>query len=95
MKSFILIELIFYQSKTSNNMGKQKQLLKKIITEFEFYSHTINDLKQEYAKNEIRICFKRSLNKSDLVRKILNEVVLSNDEKILLLRICFKKESEF
>ena len=39
--------------------------------------------------------FHNSLNKSDLVRKILNEVVLSNDEILRLLRICFKKESEF
>ena len=75
-------------------MSKQKKLLSEIITTFKNYVELFpyDDIKSEQKK--INKAFKRSLNKRELTRIILNEVVLSNDEIVALLRICFKKESE-
>ena len=77
-------------------MGKQKKILTEIIKQFQFY--LVSDITgNDRLKTKIKIweLFHNSLNKSDIVRKILNEVVLSNDEILRLLKICFKKESEF
>ena len=75
-------------------MGRQKKILKNIIECFE--SLHAEKLQNKNAKvfNEslIQLYYKKSLNKHDLVRRVLNEVVLSNDEIIELLRIIFKKE---
>lgn len=75
-------------------MGKQKQILKKIISDYREYLITLNEMKQDFLIKQIKIWFKKSLNKKDLFTRILNEVVLTNDEIIDLLRIIFKKESE-
>lgn len=76
-------------------MGKQKKILTEIIKQFEFYLVTdVTGNDRLKTKKKIWELFHNSLNKSDLVRKILNEVVLSNDEILRLLKICFKKESE-
>jgi len=77
-------------------MGKQKKILTEIIKQFQFYlvSDSIGNDRLK-AKMKIWELFHNLLNKSDLVRKILNDVVLRNDEILRLLRICFKKESEF
>lgn len=75
-------------------MGKQTKILKTILTHFEnLNSETLKKWHSTtYNKNIIKMYFKKSLNKSDLVRRILNDVVLSNDEIIELLRIIFNKE---
>ena len=72
-------------------MGKQKQILKKIISDYQEYLITINEMKQDFLITQIKIWFKKSLNKKALVNRILNEVVLSNDEIVTLLRIIFNK----
>jgi benzoyl-CoA reductase/2-hydroxyglutaryl-CoA dehydratase subunit BcrC/BadD/HgdB len=74
-----------------SKMGKQKQILKKIISDYQEYLITLNEMKQDFLIKQIKIWFKKSLNKNDLIRKILNEVVLSNDEIVTLLRIIFNK----
>lgn len=74
-------------------MGKQKKLLIEIIESFERLNDPgLNNRNAKTFNNSlINILFHRSKNKSDIVRRILNEVVLSNEEIIELLRICFKK----
>jgi hypothetical protein len=78
-------------------MGKQKQLLFEIVIDFE----KIDEQKRFYKnKNALLLVkqinknFNKSLNKSDLVRRILNEIVMSDYDKIALLKICFSKKSE-
>jgi len=77
-------------------MGKQKKLLKGILDCFS----NLNDPKlqnrnaQIYNRALIVYYFKNSLNKSNLVRRILNEIVMSDDDKLVLLKICFLKKSE-
>jgi len=75
-------------------MGKQKKILKNILQCFENLSAETLQNKSAKLFNEslIKIYFKKSLNKSDLVRRILNEVVLSNDEIIELLRVIYSKD---
>ena len=75
-------------------MGKQTKILKTILIHFEnLRSETLQNCNAKtFNKSIIQIYFKKSLNKSDLVRRILNEVVLSNDEIIELLRIIYTKE---
>jgi len=74
-------------------MGKQTKILKNILQCFENLSAETLQNKSAKLFNEslIKIYFKKSLNKNDLVRRILNEVVLSNDEIIELLRIIYDK----
>lgn len=78
-------------------MGRQTKLLREIIDLFQSLQIDPVFLHPENKKIEkqINFLFKTSKNKRDLSRKILTEVVLSNDEICVLLRICFKKESEF
>lgn len=75
-------------------MGKQTKILKNILRCFENLSAETLQNKSAKLFNEslIKIYFKKSLNKSDLVRRILNEVVLSNDEIIELLRVIYSKD---
>lgn len=75
-------------------MGKQKKLLKTMIEIFEKinFRDLMSKHKNEIYIDAIRLTFQKSINKSDLIRKILNEVVLSNDEIVNLLRIIFDKE---
>lgn len=78
-------------------MDKQKKLLRVIIdafNEIEFNQDSRINKIIVHRNNStfIRSRFKLSKNKNDLVRRILNEVVLSNDEIINLLRIIFDKE---
>lgn len=63
-------------------MGKQKKILSDILDSFLL----------RYNPKQIRKAFKRSLNKYDIIRRILNDVVLSNDEIVQLLRIIFNKQ---
>ena len=73
-------------------MGKQKQVLRIILDRFQLIQSTTNEMKIDFNKTKIKVFYKKSLNKNDLVYRILNEVVLSNDEIIELLRIIFYKE---
>lgn len=74
-------------------MGKQKKLLTEIIESFERLNDPglNNRNSKTFNSSLINVLFYRSKNKSDIVRRILNEVVLSNQEIIELLRLCFKK----
>ena len=74
--------------------SKQFRIMTAIITNFQNLESELdmNSIKL-FAKNINRL-FRTSKNKRELARMILNEVVLSNDEIVSLLRICFKKESE-
>lgn len=78
-------------------MGKQRKILIEIIKLFQFTTSQQIFLASQAldAHKKMRKLFFSSLNKSDLIRKILNEVVLSDEEILTLLRILFKKESEF
>jgi len=75
-------------------MGKQKKHLENIIESFgvlqtnDFYNKKL----RVTHKLLIKLNYKQSLNKKDLVHRILFEVVLSDDEIIQLLRIIFGKE---
>lgn len=75
-------------------MSKQTKILKSILECFEnLHSETLQNKSAKFFNSDlIRIFFKKSLNKNDLIRRILNEVVLSNDEIIELLRIIYKKK---
>lgn len=75
--------------------SKQFIIMTAIITNFQNLEYELDmDSIKIFAENINRL-FRTSKNKRDLVRMILNEIVLSNDEIVSLLRICFKKESEF
>lgn len=75
-------------------MSKQTEILKNILTCFENLHVDILQNKQAKLLNSdlIKIYFKKSLNKNAIIRKILNDCVLSNDEIIELLRIIYKKK---
>lgn len=75
-------------------MGKQSKLLRQIIDDFTLMfdpDKVDNNYYQNLFTFRIKVNFSKSLNKSDLVRRILNDVVLSNDEIIKLLRIIYNK----
>ena len=74
--------------------SKQFRIMTAIITNFQNLESELdmNSIKL-FAKNINRL-FRTSKNKRELARMILNDLVLSNDEIVSLLRICFKKESE-
>ncbi len=74
-------------------MSKQTEILKNILSCFENLHVDVLQNKQAKLLNSdlIRIYFKKSLNKNAIIRKILNDCVLSNDEIIELLRIIYKK----
>lgn len=75
--------------------SKQFRIMTAIITDFEKLQGELSMAKIKKLAESINYQFRTSKNKRDLARMILNEVVLSNDEIVSLLRICFKKESEF
>lgn len=75
-------------------MGKQQKTLKSIIRHYELFSQSPIKGNQKEFVYQMRIAFKRSLNKSDIVRKILNECVLSETEIIEVLKILFSKEKD-
>ena len=73
-------------------MGKQTKILTEIIEHFQTRQATIINSQIKEESEIIRDAFKRSKNKSDIVRRILKEVVLSNDEIVSLMRILYKKK---
>jgi nitric oxide reductase activation protein len=77
-------------------MGRQTKILRNIIDCFiNLHEKTLqNKNAQIFNKSLIKIYYKKSLNKHDLVRRILNDVVLSNDEIIELLRIIFNEDKK-
>lgn len=74
-------------------MSKESKILTEILKTFQFLECNILS-KQAVMVNEnfIKVCFKNSLNKNSIIRRILNEVVLSNDEIVKLLKIIYKKK---
>lgn len=72
-------------------MGKQKQLLKEIIELF----YKIGLVRDYKKRNEYRVkiytLFNLSDNKRDLTRRILNGVVISQDDIVELLKYCYFK----
>ena len=75
--------------------SKQFKIMTAIITDFENLQGELSMTEIKRLAKNINQKFRTSKNKRDLARMILNEVVLSNDEIVSLLRVCFKKESEF
>ena len=75
--------------------SKQFKIMTAIITDFENLQGELSMTEIKRLAKNINQKFRSSKNKRDLARMILNEVVLSNDEIVSLLRICFKKEREF
>ena len=75
-------------------MGKQTKILRKIINAYQQIdlNPIINKTIEKNNSIFIREMFKRSLNKNEIIRRILNQVVLSNDEIVSLLRIIYKKK---
>lgn len=73
-------------------MGKQTKILYEIIEHFKTRQATIINEQIKEESEVIRAAFKKSNNKSDIVRRILKEVVLSNDEIVSLMRILYKKK---
>lgn len=73
-------------------MSRQTQILKIILDGFEKIQTTNNYMKQDFLKTQIKVWFKKSLNKNEIIRRILNECVLSNDEIVQLLRIIYKRK---
>jgi hypothetical protein len=86
-----IITLINNKTKGSI-MGKQKFILANIIEQFQIYSFNLDEIEQKLSKRNIQTLFKKSLNKNDVIRKILNDAVLSNDEIVFLLRLIFNKD---
>ena len=76
-------------------ISKQFKIMTAIITDFENLQGELSMTEIKRLAKNINQKFRTSKNKRDLARMILNEVVLSNDEIVSLLRICFKKEREF
>lgn len=76
-------------------ISKQFKIMTAIITDFENLQGELSMTEIKRLAKNINQKFRSSKNKRDLARMILNEVVLSNDEIVSLLRICFKKEREF
>jgi hypothetical protein len=79
-------------------MGKQKKILKSILTMFE-HLETLNSNQSSgkiYSKVMIKSYFEKSLNKKDLIMRILFDALISDDDVLKLLRIIFdnKKESD-
>ena len=74
--------------------SKQFKIMTAIITDFENLQGELSMTEIKRLAKNIKQKFSSSKNKRDLARMILNEVVLSNDEIVSLLRICFRKESE-
>lgn len=75
--------------------SKQHKILTAIVLNFKELESELSMDRIKFLGKTINRLFRTSKNKRDLARIILNEVVLSNDEIVSLLRICFKKESEF
>jgi len=77
-------------------MGKQKKILTEILKSFDCLDNPKFQSRNDQIFHQLMInhLFRKSKNKSDLVRRILNEIVLDDENKINLLRICFLKESE-
>lgn len=75
--------------------SKQFKIMTAIITDFENLQGELSMTEIKRLAKNINQKFRTSKNKRDLARMILYEVVLSNDEIVSLLRICFKKEREF
>ena len=73
-------------------MSKQTQILKVILDCFQIIQSTNNEMKIDFNEIKIRVFLKKSLNKNEIIRRLLNDVVLSNDEIIQLLRIIYKKK---
>ena len=73
-------------------MRKQKELLKQIINLFYMQGCCMNGKQKALYCIKIHELYKLSLNKSDLVRRVLNGCVLSNDDIIELLRLFFFKQ---
>lgn len=74
--------------------SKQFKIMTAIITDFKNLQGELSMTEIKRLAKNIKQKFSSSKNKRDLARMILNEVVLSNDEIVSLLRICFRKESE-
>lgn len=72
-------------------MCKQKELLKQIINLFFMFGCCRDNQKKQYYRESIRNWFKSSINKSDLVRRVLNGCVLSDEDKLELLKIFYFK----
>lgn len=79
----------------SMRKSKQFKLLEKIIADFMILQGELPMPVIKKLSKDINLLFRLSKNKRDLARMILNEVVLSDSEIVFLLKICFKKESEF
>lgn len=73
-------------------MSKQTEILEAILNNFVEIQTTHNFMKQDFCKTRIKVLFKKSLNKNEIIRRILNECVLSNDEIVFLMRIIYKKK---
>jgi len=77
-------------------MSKQTKILKSILECFEnLHAQTLqNKNAKTFNESLIKLYFKKSLNKNEIIRRLLNDVVLSNDEIIQLLRIIYRKKNE-
>jgi len=78
-------------------MSKQTKILKEILRLFESYQEMVFVMHHDTAFSigvNIQKEFKKSLNKNDIIRQLLNNVVLSNDEIIQLLRIIYRRKNE-
>lgn len=73
-------------------MSKQTKILKTILSLFDSLQNDFLVQRKYRLQTELEIkqLFKKSLNKNEIIRRILNDVVLSNDEIIELLRIIYK-----
>ena len=75
--------------------SKQKKILKLILDAFSLdEDKIISTIKRINAEAYIQLQFKRSLNKKKLIRRILFDLVISDDDVLKLLRIIFKKEKK-
>ena len=75
--------------------SKQKKILKLILDAFSLdEDKIISTIKRINAEAYIQLQFKRSLNKKNLIRRILFDLVISDDDVLKLLRIIFKKEKK-
>lgn len=74
-------------------MGKQTKILESIMDHFSALQLTPIHKKDfvKFHADRIKGLFKTSLNKNEIIRRILNDVVLSNDEIVSLMRILYKK----
>jgi hypothetical protein len=75
-------------------MGIQKQILTNMLEKFqELQFETKPDIRI-YIKTIIQKEFKRSINKSNIIRRILFEAMLSDSETLEILKIIYYKKKD-